>query len=373
MSGIVLIMENDFKKARRKLTLLYLCIVGGVVGLFSFLIIYQAKDSFSDPVIQTNDEITVSAVEAITIAREMEPTKTVLETEYEIERGALLFTVIFTDESEVKVDLFTGVGFIPQEPSSVIQRFTDNFEEMVGWIALLVFSLSALLSVYVANRTLRPIARNIQKQKQFVSGAAHELRNPLAALRTRIESVQRAPGHELKQDVLDDLLQETNRLIAMSESLLTLEKSEHVKKPTSVQGLAQTVEQVQKSLEHLAQDKGVSLKNNIGPERMNIDSKDMETILYNLVHNAIKFTNTGGVVNVLWQSGILTVSDTGIGIPEEHISHIFDRFYKVDSARSEEGSGLGLSIVSEIVARHSGTLKVSSVVGQGTVFTVKFD
>lgn len=372
MWDIDLIMGNDFKKARRKLVLLYLIIMGSVVGLFSLLIIYQAKDSFSDPVIQTDALISVSAEEAIKIAHEMEPEKTVLETEYEIERSALLFTVIFTDESEVKVDLFTGIAFVPQEPSNVIQRFTDNFEEMVVWIALIVFLLSALLSVYVANKTLHPIAQNIEKQKQFVSGAAHELRNPLAALRTRIESEQRASGYELNREVLDDLLHETNRLIDISENLLTLEKSGHRKKTIQAQSLVQVVPLVLKRLEHLAHDKEVSLQTDIGPELVNIDSEDMETILYNLVHNAIKFTKKSGVVKVAWHNKILTVSDTGIGIPKEHIVHIFDRFYKVDSARGEEGSGLGLSIVREIIAQYEATIEVKSVVGQGATFIVKF-
>ena len=92
------------------------------------------------------------------------------------------------------------------------------------------FLLAALASVYVANNTLAPIARNMKKQKQFIGDAAHELRNPLAALHARIESALRVGGHHIKKEVLDDLLSETKRLISLSEALLALERGEQKKK-----------------------------------------------------------------------------------------------------------------------------------------------
>lgn len=373
MQGIALTMGNDFKKARFNLVVLYLIIIGTVISLFSLLIIYQAKNSFQDPAVSTNKDLMLSASEALVIAKNIRPGKEVRETEYEIEQGKLYFTVAFNDEvTEVKVDLLTGETYIPEGEHGIIHMLTNDFDEKVLWIALLVFMFAASLCIFVANKTLNPISLNIRKQQQFVSGAAHELRNPLAALHARIESILRSTEQELKEDVLGDLLSETKHLIALSEDLLSLEKGEFKASDVKVTSPKIYVDQVVRRLEHLAEDKHITIQRDIGTELLAIDAEDLLTILYNLLHNALKFTKNGGTVTVVWTNKTLTVSDSGIGIPKDEIPSIFDRFYKVDASRGHEGSGLGLSLVKEIAQRYGASVTVDSEVGKGTTFTVKF-
>ncbi len=365
-------MTNDFKKARLNLIALYLCIIGGIIVLFTLLVIYQANDSFSDPSVETSEDTRVTATEAKEIAFQIIPEGVVESTEYEIEKGILYFTTVFTDEREVKVNLLTGEIRTPSVKVGIMETFTDDFEERIVGIAFLVFALSALLSLYVANRTLRPIALNIRTQKQFVSDVAHELRNPLAALHARIESVVRSGTEMFKKEVLEDLMSETKHLILMSENLLALEKGEHGIKRIESQSLAPIVNMVIARLELLAKEKHIAIQTDIGTESLNIDMGDLETILYNLVHNALKFTLANGTIRITWSDKVLGVSDNGIGIPKEHILHIFDRFYKVNVARSDGGNGLGLALVKEIVERYGAKVKVSSTLGKGTEICIQF-
>ncbi len=365
-------MTNNFTHARFKLTMQYLLIVGGVIILFSLLIIYQANDSFSDPAVPTDEEIKISVSEAKNIAETLYPNKEIIGTEYEIERGVLYFTMAFADESEVKVNLLTGTIAPPRVEDNVLASFVDDFEEKVGWIALIVFMLASFLCTFIVQRNLSPIAENIRLHKQFVSDVAHELRNPLAALHARIESVVRTNVANEKSEVLTDLLAETKHLIVMSESLLAFEKNEKKAKQIAPQSVAHCVDSVLRRLEQLQKGKQITVQTNIDSKELMIDRGDLETILYNLLHNAFKFTLPSGVITIVWANHMLSISDTGIGIAKEDIVHIFDRFYKADSSRTEEGNGLGLSLVKEISERYNAKIKVSSTLGKGSLITIQF-
>ncbi len=372
MLAIASTMTNDFKKARRNLTALYLCIMGSVIVLFTLLVMYQANDSFSDPSVATSQDVRVTATQAIEIAQQRIPDGVVESTEYEIEKSSLYFTTVFTDEREVKVNLLTGDVHTPATDIGIVESLTDDFEERIVSIALCVFVLSSLLSLYVANKTLRPIAENLRKQKQFVSDTAHELRNPLAALHARIESALRSSVVSIKGEILRDLLTETKRLIVMSESLLALERNEEKSKQISPQCIAPFVDSVMKRLDEERREKQITLNTNIGSEPLLIDAFDLETILYNLLHNALKFSLKDGTITVSFKDRALTVSDTGIGIAHEHIAHIFDRFYKADSSRTREGNGLGLALVKEICEKYDAKIIASSALGKGTIITIQF-
>ena len=372
MPAIVLNMKNDFTSARSKLILLYLVIMASVVTLFSLLIMYQANDSFSDPAVKTDAEITITAGEATQIAQEKYPHEEIEETEYEIENGALYFTTTFTDGKAVKVDLLTGVALPLKEDAGFITTLTDDFDEMVIWIGLFVFLVATLLCIFVANKTLSPIAKNVQKQKQFVSDAAHELRNPLTAMHARIESVTRQGDTYFTPDVLHDLLGETKRLISISESLLALEQAESVNADVGCMSLQSSVSVVIKRLENMAREKNITIQQAIDSTPVGLSNRDAEHILYNLIHNAIKFTDSGGHIMVTFKENLLTIKDNGSGISAKDIPNVFNRFYKADAARNEEGSGLGLALVSEILKHYNAQIAVESVVGQGTTFSITF-
>lgn len=372
MQDIDLNMKNNFRQARHKLVILYLLIIGAIIGIFSLLIVYQVHDSFSDPAVQTNNEIQVTVAEARDIAKRLQPGKEIVETEYEIEQGVLYFTMGYADESEVKVNILSGETFVEENDDSLWVTLFDDFEEKVGWIALVVFALASLLSVFVANRTLRPIAENIRLHKQFISDVAHELRNPLAALHARIESVIRSGASLFKKEIFDDLLQETKRLITMSENILMLEKNEVREKQVAPQSVTTTISRVCGRLEHTRVEKQISIITTLDTELLPIDIHDLEAILYNILHNALKFTPPHGTITILWQKKKLTVQDTGIGIADADKERVFDRFYKADSARTDEGSGLGLSLVREIVDWYGGTIEVTDVLPQGMSITIQF-
>jgi len=133
-----------------------------------------------------------------------------------------------------------------------------------------------------------------------------------------------------------------------------------------------------RKLAPLARERGIEMEDSVRDTvEISADKSKLTQVVYNLIDNAIKYTPRAGRVRVeMTRSGkrvFIRVSDTGIGIPEEDQKHIFDRFYRVDKARSREtgGTGLGLSIVKQIVMLHNGTISVSSEVGKGSTFTVK--
>jgi two-component system phosphate regulon sensor histidine kinase PhoR len=125
----------------------------------------------------------------------------------------------------------------------------------------------------------------------------------------------------------------------------------------------------------LAQQKGLQIENKLTPLAIDADERRIEQVISNLIDNAIKYTDKGKITVTLRQEGaqaVMSVRDTGIGIPKEALPRLFERFYRVDKARSRGtgGTGLGLSIVERIIALHGGYIHVDSVVGRGTVFTV---
>jgi signal transduction histidine kinase len=364
---------KDFTKARTKLILIYLLIVAFVIVLFSFLLIWQLEDEFSSNSISSDkSEIIITEDKAIEIAKEVYPNLEITDTEYEIEDKTLYFTIEFEDERDVKVDLFSGEKkVINEEDENIITLLTDDFEEIVVWIAQLVFILAGLGSVFVANKTLVPVKRGIEKQKRFVSDAAHELRNPLAAIHSSLEAELRQSDNK----VLENILFETKKLINISEDLLDLEKVESNKSNKLFEtDISDIVESVLSRLKKSIEEKKLDLNVDIEKSFVDIEESDLEKIIYNLVHNAIKFTGENGKINISYRDNVLEVSDTGIGIKEENIEKIFDRFYQEDSSRdtNKEGSGLGLSLVQEIVNSYGGTINVRSDLGEGSTFKIIF-
>lgn len=360
-------MERELTHAKRKIVGIYLCIIGIVVSLFSLLVIYAARDSFLDTEVPSRENTVLSADEALERAFAEHPELHIVESQYEIEDEVLYYAVAYDDGSELKFDLLTGNSVEPLE-GGIRGMLTNDFDGTVWWIAFFVFMLSALLAAYVAQVTLRPIARNMEAQRQFVSDAAHELRNPLAALQARIESTLRTGNGEVDREVLSDLLSETKRLIETSESLLSLERGAfrtRIPKELPVDiHLSATLTR----LDHFSREKNITVSRSIEGGSVIMDSEDLDTLLYNVLHNAFKFTKEGGTVSVSWKDHILTIADTGIGVPRAERERIFDRFYKSDTARSEGGSGLGLTLVHEIALRYGIKIALEDTKGGGATF-----
>ncbi|MFQ5580200.1 MAG: ATP-binding protein [Nitrospiria bacterium] len=229
------------------------------------------------------------------------------------------------------------------------------------------------------NRSLVELDR---MKSRFFANISHELRTPLTLIQTPLESLRVESGHLLPDEVqgdLDLIQRNVHRLLRMINDLLDLVKLESGKMAVNRDPLQSDkfIKGLVLSIENAALEKGVSLSTSI--EEMPpilADGSKLEKIVLNLLTNAIKFTPSGGRVSIQAEKKgevlILTVEDSGIGIPEEHMDHIFDRFWqgKVLSRGKYQGTGIGLSIVKESVEIQGGQVSVKSQPGRGTNVTI---
>ncbi|HZT95792.1 MAG TPA: ATP-binding protein [Chloroflexota bacterium] len=252
-------------------------------------------------------------------------------------------------------------------------------------LLLLLGGLTILLSLgtglFLANRALLPARLAYQRQRDFIADASHELRTPLTMLRSSIELVLRG-RHLPPQDaeLLQDTVQEVTHLTALANSLLTLARldTEGAHLEQDVIDLAMLSDEVTRWAQPLATERGLLLRVEASSPLLVIgDNALLQQAILILVDNAIKYNVPEGFVllRTRQQQNLaeVEVRDGGMGISEEHLSHLGERFYRVDKARSREsgGAGLGLSIVNSIVRRHHGSFKLESQVGVGTVATIK--
>jgi two-component system phosphate regulon sensor histidine kinase PhoR len=229
--------------------------------------------------------------------------------------------------------------------------------------------------------------RLAQMRADFIAHASHELRTPLAALRGFIETLQGAARNDerARERFLGIMAGEALRMTRLLDDLLSLSRVEmraHLA-PTGSVGVNQVLAGVVKSLEPLAQSVNATvIVDSPPPERfVRGDRDEIVQVFVNLVQNAIKYGREGGEVRItateVGGNGrpkmLVSVADNGPGIAEAHLPRLTERFYRVDdkSSREKGGTGLGLAIVKHIVNRHQGTLKIESVFGSGSTFTVE--
>lgn len=230
------------------------------------------------------------------------------------------------------------------------------------------------------NDMLDRLGRSFAETQRFTADAAHELRTPLAVIRNEAEVALRQPrtGDEYRR-VLESLLEETVRLGRMADELLFLCRQDAGLNPPALAdvSLDKLLHDAVENMRPVAQEKGVSLTlAGSQPCRVKADAGQLRRVVYNLIDNAVKYTGSGGRVEVSCRreagGAVITVSDTGVGIPAGHLPRIFDRFYRVDPSRAEDGgAGLGLSICQSTVRAAGGTISVTSSEGRGSVFEVR--
>ena len=219
------------------------------------------------------------------------------------------------------------------------------------------------------------------RRRQFVSDASHELKTPLASIKLLSDSIlQNEMDPDTVREFVSDIGNEADRLNRMTQKLLSLSRVESQQDgECEIVSMAPTVERVVRMLSGIAEKNSITIETELlDPCPILILEDDLYQIIFNLAENGIKYNLPGGKLRIRLQqqedNAVLTVSDTGVGIPQESLEHIFERFYRVDKARSRSsgGSGLGLSIVRSMVERNDGTICVASVPQQGSVFTVTF-
>jgi heavy metal sensor kinase len=243
-------------------------------------------------------------------------------------------------------------------PYDELGRLTETFNAMIG-----------------------RLERSFAEIRRFTADASHELRTPLTVIRTEAEVALAKPLSLAEhQQLLGSILEECSRLTRLTDQLLALarEDARAAHQAWESVDLAALVGDVAETMRPLAEAKELRLRveiNGVAPVSGNVAR--LREVFFNLLDNGIKYTPKGGEVEVrIDQNGpeaIVTVRDTGIGIPAEHVPHVFDRFYRVDKARSraEGGTGLGLSIAQSTIVAHGGRIELTSAPDQGTTCTVR--
>ncbi|HEY3377296.1 MAG TPA: ATP-binding protein [Armatimonadota bacterium] len=228
---------------------------------------------------------------------------------------------------------------------------------------------------------LTAIRRTDDIRREFVANVSHELRTPLATLKAMAETIVLRAGKDLRvaEEYARKIMTEIDRLTALSDDLLDLTQIEAGRRAITREDvpLAEATQQLLAKMQPLALEKDITLSWNI-PQALHVtaDRDAVEQIFINLVDNAIKYSPHGGRVTVSARRGeqdqiAIAIADTGIGIPAEDVTRIFERFFRVDKARSRAsgGTGLGLAIVKHLVESHGGKVTVDSTPGLGSTFT----
>ncbi len=249
-------------------------------------------------------------------------------------------------------------------------------------LELSALALPERAGVVLVVRDVTAEHRLAEMRRDFVANVSHELKTPLAAIRGYAETLRDGALEEppTATRFVDRILAQSRRLQALLEDLLTLSRLESLGRSPERQSvdLPSLAKRVVETVGPLAQEKGVRLEIACArPARYSGDAESLERMVSNLVENAIKYNRPHGTVRIEIRAApdggpVISIADNGIGIPQESLPRVFERFYRVDKARSREegGTGLGLAIVKHVAQSHGGRVEVESELGKGTTFRV---
>lgn len=259
----------------------------------------------------------------------------------------------------------------------------NNYLQIIMYAVILGIILSGIASLILSMKTLKPVQDTLRKQTEFVQNASHELRTPLTIIQAKQELLLQEPNAKIidKSEEIMLALNETKRLSKLIKDLMILVRGTN-SKTTNLQKEDVNIDEFIKSISMpymdiaMAQNKEMILNLKFDKD-IGIDTNKFHQLLVILLDNSIKYTETGDKIqiNTYFKDNkcVIEVCDTGIGISDEGLNRIFDRFYREDRARNREtgGSGLGLSIATMIVDSHNGTIKATHNTPKGTIFTVR--
>lgn len=248
-------------------------------------------------------------------------------------------------------------------------------------INLIILAGGGLLSYYLAVRTLRPIEEANEAQSRFTADASHELRTPIAAMRAETEVALMNPKLTLKdaKDKLRSNLEELDRLTQLSEGLLRLARMEHIELPSEPTSVAPIVEAAVNRVLPLAEQKNILITTSKIPEDLQLvgDAPSLTEVLVILLDNATKYSPEKSEIHIDVNKQArhlsIQVRDQGVGIKATELPHIFERFYRADTSRTNQqapGYGIGLAIAKNIVELHKGKISAESRPGKGSTFTI---
>lgn len=260
-----------------------------------------------------------------------------------------------------------------------------TYEELLQNVLILLIMLLTvssigigILSYFLVKKSMAPIQTSYEQQRQFVANASHELRTPLAVLYSSaelFEAQMKQKETDYPTDTMDDMKNEANYMNDMLSSLLTLTRSDQNQIQLTISEvdlskvLIQRTRRFAKTVQHLSFQLDIEEDLTIEADKILV-----EELLYILLKNAVTYTTEGTVhVRAYKETSFvkIEVADTGIGIAEEDLPHIFERFYRADKIRNKSGTGLGLAIAKVITDLHGGQITVKSELGAETAFTVE--
>ncbi len=286
-------------------------------------------------------------------------------------------TVLASDAGDIRVVQIIG-------NMNEKNAFNDKLLRSLAISALFGVSICFVCGYFIAGRAMIPIIDNMEKQKEFVADASHELRTPITIVRTNIDLVMSSPDENVSTQLtwLENAYKETERMEKLITDLLFLARTDLKQAELDLKkvDINELLEDMYFSVYPSSVEKGISMEfcyDDAEPAIL-ADMQKIEQLMLILLDNAMQYTPKGGKVTVVTQklssNVLISVTDTGIGISEEDITKIFDRFYRADKARSRRqgGTGLGLSIAKWIVDIHKGTITASSVLSEGTTMEISF-
>ncbi|MBY9077906.1 HAMP domain-containing histidine kinase [Paenibacillus sp. HN-1] len=249
----------------------------------------------------------------------------------------------------------------------------------VGMVMLVVLYFT---SRYFANRSIKPVKEAFEKQKQFIGDASHELKTPLAIINTNADVLLANSEDTIRNQSkwLNYIKSEAERMSRLTSDLLYLTEMDDSRTRMMVRefNMSEATENTILTMEAVIFEKQLSLDYDIEPGLMvRGSSEQIQQVLMILLDNAVKYVNPHGSINLTLKKAhngiLLSVSNTGAGIAPEHLTRIFDRFYRTDASRTRKqgGYGLGLAIAKSIVEQHKGKIYAKSIVGESTTFYVQ--
>jgi len=260
------------------------------------------------------------------------------------------------------------------------QHFFQNVRYLLIVLTCISTVLIGLLSYYLAGKAMIPIQWSFNKQKKFVSDASHELRTPLSIFYSSLEILEAEEAEHLSplgKELIADLKDETEIMKELIDKLLFLARHDQQQVSSNKEfiPLSSLLEKVSVKFQRIMPADiqfSTDIQENI---QLLGDASKIQELLYILLDNAIRYTNSGKITLTLLKNQDIvkiTVADSGIGMSEQELPLVFERFYRSDAARQRNGTGLGLAIAKAIVEQHNGKIYATSQFGKGTTFHIEF-
>ncbi|MCL4353158.1 HAMP domain-containing histidine kinase [Patescibacteria group bacterium] len=273
--------------------------------------------------------------------------------------------------------------FISKEQQIIfVQKQINNLKISLAVSNIIVLIIVSGTGYFLAGKTLEPVKRTMENQKQFLSDASHELRTPLSILQTNLENdlKEKRINNKVSKNILNNL-EEVERMTALVNDLLLLSRLDANTSSISLKkiDLKEILQNIGQRFLPYAKSKKISLTFSLRSSKIFINGNQelLLMALGNVLKNAIDYNRKNGKVLLSLEKKhnniIVLIKDTGSGIPSKNLPYVFDRFYKAEESRSgHKGTGLGLAITKDIIKKHKGSIKIKSIPGKQTTVTIAF-